>query len=198
MSNDKLKLKEPSATFDPHGGTFHLERPGVSQTFHTQNPIPHLITLKLAWSVVDLSTGATIPASDGGHFVSVPGHKYNIQVTATDSHGVQTMALSGSGSFTIASDQDGAPQIEHEPISIEPESFTNTNVLAPTSRTLQVVMHPDIGGFDYGQLSAGFKKRGAMKEAAEFFAVSGTMTFTAQATDRQNGDVVTTSLSTSR
>jgi hypothetical protein len=185
-----------SETFDPKKPVLHLERPGVSDSIDPKKPVPHVVTMQLSWSVVDLFSNTVILATDGGHFKSVKGHKYDIRATATDPHGVEKMTLSGTGSFTVASDVDDAPQLEHIQGSVASEEFTNNKILAPTSHMLKVTMHPDIGGFDYDQISVGMKKIGAMKEPAEFFAVSGTMTFTATATDKRLGDVLTITLDT--
>jgi hypothetical protein len=185
-----------SDTFDPKKPILHLEKRGISDSIDPKKTVPHVVTMQLAWSVVDLFNNTVIPAPDGGHFKSVKGHKYDIRATATDPHGVEKMTLSGTGSFTVASDVDDAPQIEHVQGSVASEEFTNENILAPTSHMLKVVMHPDIGGFDYDQISVGMKKIGAMKQPAEFFAVSGTMTFTATATAKRFGDVLTITLGT--
>ena len=159
----------------------HLQTPGVSETFDPHKPIL-VVVPAVAWRVTDLTTGATRTfASDGGHFKSEQGHKYAVYLDASYSQGIQKLTLDGSGSFACVTDPDRGGIAYDSPgpltISTPHQEFDNPTapILPPKSKEL--VLNP----FDYFALSAGFHHYGNMPSSMEFFAVSGTMTFTATA-----------------
>jgi hypothetical protein len=181
-----------SDTYDPNRAILRREQPFSSQTFDPNKPVAHLVTLKLAWAVLDVTTAQNIPvAADGGHFKCVDGHQYNITILATDTRGVQTISLDGSGMFKASTEVDNHG-IFYEtagvlPASIPHQEFINKLLLAPTSHELSVK------GFDYFKLSCGVHQLNGMPDAREFFVFDGVMTFRVTATDR-NGDIMLTTL----
>jgi hypothetical protein len=161
----------------------HLERP--KDNIDLNKPVPHLETLDMSWAVLDVGTSEVAEfAADGGHFKSLEGHRYIVFVRAADVHGVQRIALDGSGMFHCSTDVD-RDGIYHEsvlplPASIPHQELVNTGV-APTLQAMIVVMKPDIGAFDYFRLSGGFHHFNGTSENLEYFAFSGLMTFSATA-----------------
>jgi hypothetical protein len=156
-------------------------------------------TLKMSWAVLDLAT-STVEEFDaeGGHFQSVPGHRYIIFVRVADVKGVQRITLDGSGMFRCATDPDANGNSYESvlpfPISIPHQEFGNTGA-APTLRDLIVVMQPDIGAFEYSRLSGGFHHLNGTPRRMEYFAISGVMTFTATAANSL-GDRIASTLTT--
>ena len=122
--------------------------------------------------------------AEGGHFKSLEGHRYIVFVRVTDVHGVQRIALDGSGMFRCATDID-RDGVFHEavlplPASISHQEFVNAGV-APRLHTVIAVMKPDLGAFDYFRLSGGFHHFQGTSARLEYFAFSGLMTFSATA-----------------
>lgn len=160
----------------------------------------HVETLEMSWAVFDLVTSEVTEFDiDGGHFISLPGHRYLVIVRAADALGVQRITLDGSGHFRCATDAD-RNGISYEaalplPASIPHQEFGNTGV-APTAQDLLVVMKPDIGAFDYFKLSGGFHHFNGTPHNLEYFAFSGLMTFSATGANSR-GDRRTASLTTS-
>ena len=157
-------------------------------------------TLTMSWAVLDLVTNAVAEFdAAGGHFTSVPGHRYIIFVRVADIKGVQKITLDGSGMFRCATEPDnnGVSYEAALPLraSIPHQEFGNTGV-APTLHALVVVMQPDIGAFEYSKLSAGFHHFNGTPKSLEYFAFSGVMTFSATAANSL-GDRIKSSLTTS-
>jgi hypothetical protein len=142
-------------------------------------------TLEMSWAVLDLATSAVTEFdAAGGHFKSVPGHRYIVFIRVADVKGVQRITLDGSGMFRCATDPD-SNGVSYEAalplrVSIPHQEFGNTGT-APTLQDLIVVMQPDIGAFDYSKLSAGFHHFNGTPKTLEYFAFSGVMTFLATA-----------------
>jgi hypothetical protein len=172
----------------------HLERP--RDHIDVDKPVPHLATLAVSWAVVDVGTSeVTEFAAEGGHFKSLPGHRYLVVVRTSDVHGVQGIGLDGSGMFHCSTDPD-RDGVYHEavlplPVSIKHGAFVNTGV-APRLQSLVVIMKPDIGAFDYFRLSAGFHHFNGTPASLEYFAFAGLMTFSAAATNSRGDRVVAT------
>jgi hypothetical protein len=188
--SDRINLNDPI----PH-------RLGQKDRIDADSPVPHVATLDISWAVLDLTTNevTTFP-SEGGHFVS-RGQRFLIFARATDVHGVQFMSQDAAGVFRCGTD----PALDRERISYElptavPLSLPHHEFRAvgpaPGLQALVVTMNPDIGGFDYFQLSAGFRQLHGMPNSLEFTAFAGTMTFTATAISSR-GDRITASLTTS-
>lgn len=158
------------------------------------------LTTKMSWAVFDVLTNEVAQFdADGGHFASLPGHRYLVIVRFSDPRGVEKMTLDGSGAFRCVTEPDRNGQ-EHEPalalkISIPHQEFGNTGK-APTLQDLIVVMKPDIGAFDYFRLSAGYRFFNETNEKLEYFAYSGLMTFSATGVNSK-GYSITGSLTTS-
>jgi hypothetical protein len=174
----------------------------VGPASHLDEPIQphHLQTLEMSWAVLDLTTSEVEQFdADGGHFRSLPGHRYLVIIRVADVTGVQRITLDGSGMFRCATDPDGSG-ISFEstlplPASIPHQEFGNTGV-APTLQDLIVVMKPDIGAFDYFKLSAGFHHFNGTPKSLEYFVFSGTMTFSATGAN-SHGETLAAKLTTS-
>ncbi|MEA2327745.1 MAG: hypothetical protein QOE68_2704 [Thermoanaerobaculia bacterium] len=175
---------------------------------HIVGPLAHLVadepthveTLEMSWAVFDLGTSeVTEFDNDGGHFTSLPGHRYLVILRTADVSGLQRITLDGSGNFRCATDVD-RNGISYEaalplPASIPHLEFGNTGK-ARTAQDLFVVMKPDIGAFDYFKLSCGFHHFNGTPHNLEYFAFSGLMTFSATGANSR-GDRRTASLTTS-
>jgi hypothetical protein len=177
----------------------HRARPFVKDVLDPNKPVPHVETLDMSWAVLDLATSQVIElAVEGGHFESLPGHRYLVVIRAADVHGVRMMTLDGSGMFRCATDPD-RDGIFHEavlplPASVPHQQFSSATA-SPTLQSQIVIMKPDIGAFDYFRLSAGFHHFNGTAENLEYFAYSGIMTFSATATNAR-GDRRSASLTT--
>ena len=183
-----------SPTLDPNKAIPSRTKPIASQTVDPKKPVPHVVTLELAWAVFDTTTGQNIPvATDGGYFKCLEAHKYNIIIRANDTRGVQTISLDGSGMFKASTEPDkNGIYYTAEGLmgaSIPHQEFVNKLLIAPTTHELSV------NGFDYFHLSCGIHHLNGMPEPREFFPFDGVMTFRVTATDR-NGDIMLTTLST--
>lgn len=178
-------MTEPKDHVDVNKTIPHLERPFVKDHLDPNKPVPHVETLDISWAVLDVGTSEVVEfAADGGHFKSLPGHRYIVFMRATDVQGVQRVTLDGSGMFRCTTDPD-RDGVYHEavlplPASIPHQEFVNTGV-AQTLQALIVVMKPDIGAFDYFRLSGGFHHFNGTSENLEYFAFAGLMTFSATA-----------------
>jgi hypothetical protein len=204
--NDPFNPKEPithpigpKAGIDFNEPIPHLIDP--KHHFDGDEPAPHLIdTLEMSWGVLDFGTneGLQFDAS-GGHFTSLPGHRYLVTARVVDATGIQKITLDGSGRFRCATDPNSnGTSFEAslpQPASIPHQEFANSGA-APTLQDLIVVMKPDIGAFDYFKLSCGFHNFNGTPGNMEYFAFSGPMTFSATATNTR-GDRLTASLTTS-
>jgi hypothetical protein len=189
----------PKDGFDFNEPIPHLINP--NHPFDGVEPAPHLIdTLEMSWGVLDFGTneGSQFDAS-GGHFPSLPGHRYLVTARVADATGVQKITLDGSGIFQCSTDQDIHGEFSQSefplPGSVPHQEFVNAGV-APNSQALIVTMKPDIGAFDYFKLVCGFKHIDGTSENMPYFAHSGLMTFSATATNTR-GDRLTGSLTTS-
>lgn len=156
----------------------------------------------MTWGVWDYTamSGSNYPAS-GGHFTSIPGHRYLVVLRAEDGLGVESLTLDGSGMFDAYSDPDADHNTHHAPeplpASIPHQEFENPQGQnAPTVQDLVVIMDPDIGAWEYDRLSCGFHIWGTTGPL-EYFAADGTMTFSGTSSDRI-GRRTTASLTTSR
>ena len=162
-------------------------------------PIP-LTALDMSWGVLDLQTSETTTFdATGGHFPSVQGHRYLVAVRVSDAVGIQKITLDGSGRFRAATKPDNHG-VDFEaattiPASIPHQEFVNSDT-APTLQDLIALMKPDIGAFDYYELSCGFHHFEQTSANLEYFAIGGVMTFSATAVNSR-GDVATASLTTS-
>jgi hypothetical protein len=161
---------------------------------------PHFTTLKMSWAVFDFVTCDVAEFdAEGGHFTSLPGHRYLVIVRVADIRGIQRITLDGSGMFRCGTEPD-KNGVSYEPVlplpaSIPHQEFGNTGV-APTLQDLIVMMKPDIGAFDYFKLSCGFHHFNGTPQNLEYFAFSGLMTFSATCAN-SHGDSLAGSLTTS-
>lgn len=135
----------------------------------------------------------------GGHFPSSAGGRYLVTVQAADPSGVERMTLDGSGMFDASSEPDekgneSIPTLRMR-ASIPHQEWVNSGT-APTSHPLIVVMNPDIGAWDYSELSCGYHDLNGDTGKVEYFATGGVMTFLATGVNSA-GFVTEASLTTS-
>jgi hypothetical protein len=135
----------------------------------------------MSWGVYDFTAMSNHNfGARGGHFPSIPGHRYLVTLRVEDGFGIEKITLEGSGRFEAWTDPDAdgttykAP--ESLPGSIPRQEFDNHGQ-APSLEDLIVIMKPDIGAWEYDRLSCGTHAWGTTGPL-EYFAVSGLMTFT--------------------
>lgn len=179
--------------------TLFPNRGGKSGTISINTPLPPLVTIEMSWGVLDLETNVTTQFdADGGHFQSLDGHRYLVFIRVAATKGVQRITLDGSGRFGCATVPDGKGESFQAPNSL-PASVQHQEFVAsgapPTLQDLVVVMNPDIGAFDYFELSGGFHQFNT-PNSLEYFAFEGLMTFSATAANA-GGDQGVASLTTS-
>jgi hypothetical protein len=157
------------------------------------------IHMELSWGVFDLNTHETqVFDAAGGHFVSTTGHRFLVFCRASDPLGVRELNLDGSGIFEAATKPDKRG-IFHTAVNRLPASIAHGHTSGEDSKTLiavAAVMNPDIGAFDYSELSCGWHHYNYTSSSLEYFAINGLFTFTAAGTNSR-GQHETASLTTS-
>jgi hypothetical protein len=185
-----------TTTFDINKPIPHLSRP--HELLDPNKPPLHLETLTLSWGVWDLDAdAATTFEADGGHFQSLPGHRYIIIVRAADVQGIKRITLDGSGMFQSSPIPDKAGSFQAPfllPASIQHAEHVSAGTTEKFNN-LVVIMKPDIGAFVYSRLSCGFHHFGNTPASLEYFADNGLMKFSATAINGR-GDIRTATLTT--